>query len=652
MTSRLRHTLSGQRAHIAALLVLMLVISALILTGCSSSERAVSDDEGPQRVVLNTPAAEKCVEGTSSALSLTGGNAINLADVDVDNLQQLCMSFTGYGTGGWWFRGNSDYTSIAAGTGQLAVHDAWLADGAKYDQHIAVLKGRYLVAVKPAFGESGQCIDVILENGVTIPCIIGDAKGMENAGEGSSANYVHSDGSVVEFEVDPSWALVPGSNDLPQGGSVFNWIPEWKSKVKTIVTYPNSVINGDVEETTTGATSPTSGNASSAGGITAEAAKITTHREWNASDPSSGGHTDPTDDTFSDEFKQYRSYSKDYKPDSSNLEINRDYLVSEDLGDIKSHKYIVLHSTESGSMTGAQVAEMFADPDTIHEKGAHFVVDRDGTVYQCYDMSKVAYHAGAGNEAEFGLEEPSSGPSGMNMNSIGIEIMHQQGEGDYPEEQLKAVSDLIAYIDENTTGGGVTDASTSEECVDGDGSELTGGLNDDELWFKQSEYPQEYDGGYPISSHGCGLCSTTCAIDMLLGKDYDPPTVAKMMRDWRDANLPGQAFCVSAGTAYDPWSKVVAGTFNVEVKSLAHNAQAVKDEILKGHPVIVGGGGTFNNQDGGTRHSNGHLICFYKYDGSYLYCKDSSTGPSVKWSESELNNNLSWRACYAIIPKA
>ena len=36
---------------------------------------------------------------------------------------------------------------------------------------------------------------------------------------------------------------------------------------------------------------------------------------------------------------------------------------------------------------------------------------------------------------------------GMNAWSVGIEMVHVGGEGDYPEEQLAAVDGLIAYID-------------------------------------------------------------------------------------------------------------------------------------------------------------------------------------------------------------
>ena len=641
---------SNKKSH-AFVTITIIIAGMLMLAGCTSDEPLITDNR-TQQVSLRMN-EDPCEEGTTSSLTLTGGTTINIEDV-APGVQKLSMSWTGYNKEGWHFansgKSHKQHSSISPGTGQEMVHDAWNAAGSEFENHIAVLDGRYLVAVKAAFGAAGQYIDVTLENGTVIPCIIGDQKGTENANE-----YVHPDGSVVEFEVDCYYGLDDNGN-IAAPGSVYMWIPEWKSKVKSITTYPNTVGGGTApaSETSSGASSGNSNinsnepdgdgddvtvATSSTTGIEASPAEITTHRDWNASDPSSNMHTDPTDDNFSDNFKKYRSYSEDYTPNADNVHPDTTYMIHDVQHKIQSHKYIVLHSTESGSMTAAQVAEMFME--TKDEKGAHFIVDRDGTIYQCYEMSDVAYHAGAGDEAAFGLPEPDGGPSGMNMNSIGIEIMHQAGEGDYPEEQLKAVADLIAYIDKNTTGGGVTDKSDDPNCEANEEASSTN-IDDDELWFYQPDYPQEYDNGYPISSHGCGCCSTTVAIDLLLNKDYTPDVVARMMREWRNANEPDLHFCVDAGTSWYEWQIVVQGTFGVTVKAIS-SIEEIKTALQAGHPVVVGGKGTFKNQDGSTRTGGGHVLCFYKYDGNYFYCKDSSSGPSVKWTEAELNGSNGYR---------
>lgn len=123
-------------------------------------------------------------------------------------------------------------------------------------------------------------------------------------------------------------------------------------------------------------------------------------------------------------------------------------------------KYIVLHDTESE-----------ADPQSIVEYwdssgnlvAAHFVVGKDGTIVQCVPLDQIAHHAGFGDTGHnqlYGVEDESrddklgttpigdwASDYGMNSYSIGIEMVHVGGSGDYPEEQLAAVDALIAYLD-------------------------------------------------------------------------------------------------------------------------------------------------------------------------------------------------------------
>ena len=65
-----------------------------------------------------------------------------------------------------------------------------------------MINGRYLIATGSAISHNiGQYVDVVLANGITIPCIIGDAKANVHTDAG---NMVGLDGSVVEFIVDKS----------------------------------------------------------------------------------------------------------------------------------------------------------------------------------------------------------------------------------------------------------------------------------------------------------------------------------------------------------------------------------------------------------------------------------------------------------------
>ena len=154
--------------------------------------------------------------------------------------QTQVMSWTGYCANGWWFAGRTWSTDILAGSGQERVHDAWNAAGSVFTNHVATLDGRYLVAVKPALGEAGQYIDITLENGTVIPAIVADTKGNENYGA-VDYKYVHSDGSIIELEVDADYGIEKTTGDVKSSGNVQSWIPEWASLVKSVTKYERYV---------------------------------------------------------------------------------------------------------------------------------------------------------------------------------------------------------------------------------------------------------------------------------------------------------------------------------------------------------------------------------------------------------------------------
>jgi hypothetical protein len=128
--------------------------------------------------------------------------------------------------------------------------------------------------------------------------------------------------------------------------------------------------------------------------------------------------------------------------------------------DAAHQKYIVLHDTE-GDAGPASVIDWWDGNGNL--VAAHFIVGKDGTVYQCVPLDKIAHHAGygdAGHNGAYGITEDgrddmagtawigSWAPDyGMNAWSVGIEMVHVGGSGYYPEEQLNALDALIASID-------------------------------------------------------------------------------------------------------------------------------------------------------------------------------------------------------------
>lgn len=127
-------------------------------------------------------------------------------------------------------------------------------------------------------------------------------------------------------------------------------------------------------------------------------------------------------------------------------------------GDLPADKvrYIVMHDTEAGTGSAAAIIRSWIRNGNLI--ASHFVVERDGTVYQAVPTDRIAHHAGwsdYGTDEEFGISAERDDRRGydgdedyaMNAWSIGIEIVHEHDEGAYPEEQLDAVDRLVAMID-------------------------------------------------------------------------------------------------------------------------------------------------------------------------------------------------------------
>ncbi|MBQ9043876.1 MAG: N-acetylmuramoyl-L-alanine amidase [Eggerthellaceae bacterium] len=144
------------------------------------------------------------------------------------------------------------------------------------------------------------------------------------------------------------------------------------------------------------------------------------------------------------------------------LRLTEDYRDSFVHGDkpAEFQKYIVMHDTEGDGDAEGVINYWDGAGNGV---AAHFVVNKDGSVVQCVPLDKIAHHAGygdTGNNEKFGIAEDGRDDMvgtvpmgdwvsdyGMNAWSIGIEMVHVGGSGDYPAEQLEAVDALIAYID-------------------------------------------------------------------------------------------------------------------------------------------------------------------------------------------------------------
>ncbi len=144
------------------------------------------------------------------------------------------------------------------------------------------------------------------------------------------------------------------------------------------------------------------------------------------------------------------------------LDLTEDYRVSfvHGVKTAQYQKYIVLHDTEGSSDAESVVAYWDGNGAGV---AAHFIVNTDGSIVQCVALDSIAHHAGFGDTGHnelYGISDDGrddmvgtvpigswASDYGMNAWSIGIEMVHVGGSGDYPEAQLDAVDKLIAYID-------------------------------------------------------------------------------------------------------------------------------------------------------------------------------------------------------------
>lgn len=100
--------------------------------------------------------------------------------------------------------------------------------------------------------------------------------------------------------------------------------------------------------------------------------------------------------------------------------------------DLRRPQYVILHHTTND--TALQALATLTSPERM--VSAHYLVGRDGTVYQLVDERHRAWHAGA---SRWGSDED------LNSASIGIEL-DNDGHEPYPEAQVQALLALLADI--------------------------------------------------------------------------------------------------------------------------------------------------------------------------------------------------------------
>ena len=102
------------------------------------------------------------------------------------------------------------YGKWSKGSAQRALSEQWAAAGKPSHRGIATYNNRYLVAVSPKFGTVGDNIDIVLDNGVTIPATIADAKGSD-----AKSEWGHTFGKAVDVI---EWESMGGQSTINTEG--------------------------------------------------------------------------------------------------------------------------------------------------------------------------------------------------------------------------------------------------------------------------------------------------------------------------------------------------------------------------------------------------------------------------------------------------
>lgn len=151
---------------------------------------------------------------------------IDLNEIDDENIVEIKEKQTGITANNTNYEYYYDKWNNSSN--QRVIADAWNEEGRNSDRGIATLDGKYLVAMTNTFGNVGDSINIILEDGTIIPCIIADIKGDDASVYG---HYLTLPSGNVAVDV-VEWEAVVNKEEIQ--------LKEWKKqKVKCVIKNKN-----------------------------------------------------------------------------------------------------------------------------------------------------------------------------------------------------------------------------------------------------------------------------------------------------------------------------------------------------------------------------------------------------------------------------
>lgn len=147
----------------------------------------------------------------------------------------------------------------------------------------------------------------------------------------------------------------------------------------------------------------------------------------------------------SDEKEPSRQNEPKEKTSVNNTEEEADFIQPSlvDWGYRKAIKRqidtIIIHSSYDALHEDPYELEGLLEEYREYGVAPHFVIDREGEVFQLIDTAYIAYHAGEGQMPD--------GRENINAFSIGVELMNTR-EDKYTSEQYQSLNELTVFLEE------------------------------------------------------------------------------------------------------------------------------------------------------------------------------------------------------------
>lgn len=576
----------GRRWAKVAITAVLLAGCGTMLSGCFGSQETISDRSKPISIKVN---AETC---KNAEVSSKGFGQTIVIPTELKQMQS--MTVTEY---------DKFFSKWSTGTKQREIADLWAEKGRKFTDGIATIDGRYLIAMTEKFGSAGTLVDINFADGTVMKAIIADVK---SSGDSNYSEYGHMSGDVcniVEAEVESAFYQSKGN---PASGN--GWKDEWHQDIKSVMVYDGDVFSSSPSSSTTVTASGTSSqlvgednaqkvwNWFKAKGVSDEATAgiLGNMAVESGVDPTSiqGGGAGPAAGIC-----QWENYSTQ----SSRWKAMSDYAAS-----------------KGKDWTDLTCQLEYAWSECI----------------DCFDIySDISF------DEWCQLKDVGTATEKFEKAFERAGIPHME----------RRVALAMEYYERFKGTSGNAASATSDACKELN-KDNTSSSSADDIYFAQSSDPW---GSMPywgtnVSEAGCGLCSYTMGIDVILGKNITPKEMLEQRGCWYGLdNSPSSTEGSVDGSSHGEWTKKTFGVIMEENSSLG--ADGMADELKKGGRVILlsrgGSGDVFKHLNGSWYSTAGHYVLVYKYENGNFYVKDPGyNNKNVEYSMDDMKKCLATRS--------